>query len=115
MAADAYARVSDNIGVVCVTTGPGGTNTITGVLGQWLDSVPALYISGQVRTDVTVASTGLPIRQLGDQEADIVQIVKSITKYAVMVTDPKSIRYHFERAVHLARPVGHITSARMRL
>jgi len=103
MAADAYARVTGNIGVVCVTTGPGGTNTITGVLGQWLDSVPALYISGQVRTDVTVASTGLPIRQLGDQEADIVQIVKSITKYAVMVTDPRSIRYHFERAVYLAR------------
>jgi len=103
MAADGYARISGNLGVCCVTTGPGGTNTITGVLGQWLDSVPALYVSGQVRTDVTVASTGLALRQLGDQEADIVSMVKGITKYAVLVTDPQSVRYHFERAVHLAR------------
>jgi acetolactate synthase-1/2/3 large subunit len=103
MAADGYARITGNLGVCCVTTGPGGTNTITGVLGQWLDSVPALYVSGQVRTDVTVASTGLPLRQLGDQEADIVAMVESITKYAVLVTDPLSVRYHFEKAVHLAR------------
>ncbi len=103
MAAEGYARINGNLGVACVTTGPGGTNTLTGVLGQWLDSIPALYVSGQVRADVTVASTGLPLRQLGDQEADIVSIVKSITKYATMVTDPFSIRYHCERALHLAR------------
>lgn len=103
MAADAYARVSGNLAVVCVTTGPGGTNTITGLLGQWLDSIPALYVSGQVRTDVMVASTGLPLRQMGDQEADIVSIVKPITKYAVLVSDSQSIRYHFDKAVHLAR------------
>lgn len=103
MAADGYARISGDVGVCCVTTGPGGTNTITGVLGQWLDSVPAMYVSGQVRTDVTVASTGLPLRQLGDQEADIVRMVESITKYAVLVTDPRTIRYHFEKALHLAR------------
>jgi acetolactate synthase-1/2/3 large subunit len=100
---EGYARVRGDIGVAVVTTGPGGTNTLTGVLGQWHDSVTALYISGQVRYDTTVASTGLPLRQLGDQEADIVAIVSPITKYAVMVTDPLSVRYHFEKAVHLAR------------
>jgi acetolactate synthase-1/2/3 large subunit len=100
---EGYARVRGDLGVAVVTTGPGGTNTITGVLGQWHDSVPALYISGQVRYDTTVSSTGLPLRQLGDQEADIVAIVSPITKYAVMVTDPATIRYHFEKAVHLAR------------
>jgi len=102
MAAEGYARVKNGLSVVCVTTGPGGTNAITGVLGQWLDSIPVLYISGQVRYDTTVASTGLPLRQLGDQEANIVDIVKSITKYAVMVTDPQSIQFHLEKAIHLA-------------
>ena len=103
IAAEGYARLSGRIAAVCVTTGPGGTNALTGVLGQWLDSIPAIYISGQVRYDTTVASTGLPLRQFGDQEADIVTIVRSITKYAVMVTDPTGIRYHLEKALHLAR------------
>jgi acetolactate synthase I/II/III large subunit len=102
IAVEGYARTRESIGCAVVTTGPGGTNTITGVLGQWHDSVPALYLSGQVRYDTTVVSTGLPLRQLGDQEADIVALVSPITKYAVMVTDPSTIRYHFERAVHLA-------------
>lgn len=102
IAAEGYARVNGGIGVVCVTTGPGGTNAITGVLGQWLDSIPALYISGQVRYETTAASTGLPLRQLGDQEADIISIIKPITKYAVTLTDPKSIRYHLEKALYLA-------------
>ena len=102
IAVEGYARVRGGIGCAVVTTGPGGTNTITGVLGQWHDSVPALYLSGQVRYDTTVASTGQPLRQLGDQEADIVTLVSSITKYAVMVSDPSTIRYHFDRAVHLA-------------
>lgn len=102
MAAEGYARVSGRLGVVCVTTGPGGTNAMTGVLGQWLDSIPALYLSGQVRYDTTVASTGLPLRQLGDQEINIVDIVRPITKYAVMVTEPQSIRFHLEKAIHLA-------------
>jgi acetolactate synthase-1/2/3 large subunit len=103
MAAEAYARVTGNIGVVMVTSGPGGTNALTGVLGCWLDSIPALFISGQVRYSTTAASTSLPLRQLGDQEANIVAIVGSITKYAVMVRDPKTIRYHFDRAAYLAR------------
>jgi acetolactate synthase I/II/III large subunit len=103
IAAEGYARVRGDLAVVCVTTGPGGTNTLTGVMGQWHDSVPVLYISGQVKYETTVASTELPMRQLGDQEGPIVDIVKPVTKYAIMVTDPKSIRYHFEKAVYLAR------------
>lgn len=102
IAVEGYARVKGAIGCAVVTTGPGGTNAVTGVLGQWHDSVPALYLSGQVRYDTTVGSTGLPLRQLGDQEADVVSIVSPITKYAVMVTDPATIRYHFDRAVYLA-------------
>src|SRR3990170_2102821 len=102
IAAEGYARVSGDVAVVCVTSGPGGTNALTGVLGQWLDSLPVLYISGQVRYETTVASTGLPLRQLGDQEGDIIAIIKPITKYAVMVTDPQTIRYHLEKALYLA-------------
>ena len=71
IAAEGYARISGLPGVVCVTTGPGGTNAMTGVLGEWLDSIPVLYLSGQVRYDTTVASTGLPLRQFGDQEANM--------------------------------------------
>ncbi len=103
IAAEGYARVSGGMAVVCVTSGPGGTNAVTGVLGQWLDSIPVLYISGQVRYDTTVPSTGLPLRQLGDQEADIIAIVKPITKYAVLVSNPQSIRYHLEKAIYLAK------------
>lgn len=102
IAAEGYARLSGRPGVVCVTTGPGGTNAITGVLGQWLDSIPALYLSGQVRYATTIHSTPLLLRQLGDQEADIVSIVRPITKYAVLVQDPLTIRYHLEKAWHLA-------------
>jgi acetolactate synthase-1/2/3 large subunit len=103
MAAEGYARVSGEIAVVCVTSGPGGTNALTGVMGQWLDSIPVLYISGQVRYDTSVPSTGLPLRQLGDQEGNIIALAKPITKYAVMVTDAKTIRYHLERAIYLAK------------
>ena len=103
MAVEGYARTNGNIGVAIVTSGPGGTNTITGVLGAWLDSIPALFLSGQIKYGTTVESTGLPLRQLGDQEANIVAIVQSITKYAVMVKDPQTIRYHFDKAVTLAR------------
>jgi acetolactate synthase-1/2/3 large subunit len=102
IAAEGYARISGRPGVAVVTSGPGGTNATTGVLGMWLDSIPGLVISGNIRYSTTVESTGLPLRQLGDQEANIIEIVKSITKYAVMVKDPQTIRYHFERAVYLA-------------
>lgn len=103
MAVEGYARTTGNLGVAVVTSGPGGTNALTGVLGLWLDSIPGMFISGQIKYGTTVESTGLPLRQLGDQEASIIAIVKSITKYAMMVRDPKSIRYHFERALYLAR------------
>ncbi len=103
IAAEGYARISENIGVVMVTSGPGGTNTLTGILGQWLDSIPALDPACQVRNDMTAFCTVLRLRHLGDQEANIVEIVRSITKYAVMVTEPKSIRYHLEKAFYLAR------------
>jgi acetolactate synthase-1/2/3 large subunit len=102
MAAEAYFRVTRRMAAVNVTTGPGGTNAITGVYGAYVDSQAMIVISGQVKWETCVRSTGLPLRQLGDQEVDIIRLVKSITKYAVMVTDPASIRYHLERALHLA-------------
>jgi acetolactate synthase-1/2/3 large subunit len=101
IAAEAYARVTGNLGVCMVTTGPGGTNAITGVAGAWLESTPCLFISGQVkRADL---KRNLGVRQLGVQEVDIVEIVRSITKYAVLVTEPATIRYHLEKAVAMAR------------
>lgn len=103
MAAESYARVHNRIAAVCVTTGPGGTNAITGVLGGWLDSIPMLILSGQVRYDTTARSTGLNIRAMGDQEFDITRAVGCMTKYAEMVTDPLKIRYCLEKAIHLAQ------------
>lgn len=103
MAAESYARIHNRMAAVCVTTGPGGTNAITGVLGGWLDSIPMLILSGQVRYDTTARSTGLNIRAMGDQEFDITQAVGCMTKYAEMVTDPARIRYCLEKAIHLAR------------
>ena len=101
IAADAYAQYTNNLGVVLVTTGPGGTNAITGVAGSWLDSIPCLVISGQVkRADL---STGKGVRQMGFQEIAISGLVRPITKYAVVVMEPESIRYHLEKAVFLAR------------
>jgi acetolactate synthase-1/2/3 large subunit len=103
--AEAYAKATNNLSVAMVTTGPGGTNAVTGVAGAWLDSTPVLFISGQVkRPDRMFDANGNPLgmRQLGVQEVDIVSIVKPITKYAVTVLDPAQIRYHLEKAVHLA-------------
>ena len=107
IAAEAYARVDNRMAAVCVTTGPGGTNAITGVLGGWLDSVPMFVISGQVRYDTTARymaqfAEGHPYRAVGDQEYDIVKSVAPMCKYAVMVEDPKDIRYHLEKAYYLA-------------
>lgn len=101
MAAEAYARVSENIGVCVVTFGPAATNTVTGVAGAWFDSIPVLYISGQVARHFMVYRDDL--RQLGVQEANIITIVKSITKYAQVVTDPIKIKYHLKKAVYLAK------------
>lgn len=106
IAAEAYARIDNRIAAVCVTTGPGGTNALTGVLGGWLDSIPMFIISGQVRYDTTaryaLQYTGTPLRAMGDQEYDIVKSVTPMTKYATMIEDPLQIRYALEKAWHLA-------------
>ncbi len=107
IAAEAYARLDNRIAAVCVTTGPGGTNAITGVVGGWLDSIPMFIISGQVRYDTTARyamqfTDGLPLRAMGDQEYDIVKSVEPMTKYAVMIEDPLQIRYALEKGWHLA-------------
>ena len=103
IAAEGYYRASGRLCVTNVTTGPGGTNAVTGVLGQWLDSIPALYISGQIKQS-TMKGTypELSLRQLGDQETDIVSIVKPITKYAVTVTDALDIKYELDKALAIA-------------
>jgi acetolactate synthase I/II/III large subunit len=106
VAAENYSKATNNFGVCMVTTGPGGTNAITGVAGAWLDSTPMLSISGQVkRPDRAFDEQNMPLgmRQVGVQEVDIVSIVRPITKYAVTVLDPGEIRYHLEKAVYLAR------------
>jgi len=106
IAAENYSKATNNLGVVLVTTGPGGTNAITGVVGAWLDSTPMLVISGQVkRADRMYGPDGTPlgVRQRGSQEVDIVSLVKPITKYALTIDDPQTIRYHLEKATHLAR------------
>tara|TARA_R110000823_G_scaffold306409_1_gene428804 strand:- start:2235 stop:3971 length:1737 start_codon:yes stop_codon:yes gene_type:complete len=103
IAAEGYARKSNNIGVCLVTSGPGGTNTLTGVLGAWLDSIPMLVISGQVNREMTTNFTKQPLRQLGDQEFNIIDTVKTLTKYSVQINEPKDIKYHLERALHEAK------------
>lgn len=98
IAAEGYARLTGNVALVCVTTGPGGTNAITGVVGGWQDSIPMFVVSGQVKRETTTWSTDVPLRQLGDQEFQIIDSVKNMTKYAVMVTKPEEIAYHLEKA-----------------
>lgn len=101
IAAEGYARLTGRVAAVCVTSGPGGTNAITGVLGGWQDSIPMFVISGQVKRETTTWSTSVPLRQLGDQEFQIVDCVKGMTKYAHMITEPTEIRYHLEKAWYL--------------
>jgi len=101
IAADAYGQYTNNLGVALVTTGPGGTNAVTGVAGAWCDSTPCLFISGQVKRADLIAGKG--VRQMGFQEIDIISIVSPITKYAVTVTEPETIKYHLEKAVYVAK------------
>lgn len=103
IAAEAFYRVNNEMPMVCCTTGPGGTNTLTGVLGAWLDSIPMLVVSGQVKYQATVHSTGYDMRIFGDQEFEITKVVAPMTKYAVMVTDPRTIKYHLQKALFLAK------------
>ncbi len=103
IAAEGYARITGGLAVVCVTTGPGSLNTLTGVMGQWTDSVPVLYLSGQVKMETTLAACpDLPLRQLGDQEVDIVRIVKPLTKFAATITRPQDARKILEEALFWA-------------
>src|SRR5512138_796604 len=102
IAAESYARLSGKIALVQVTTGPGGVNALNGVYGGWVDSIPMFVVSGQVKRETIAGNTGLPLRQLGDQEIDILAMARSVTKYAACVQDPATIRYHLEKAWHLA-------------
>jgi len=102
MAAVAYAKYLGN-GCCYVTTGCGGTNTITGVLNAWQDNTPCIFISGQCKRNETLQNVGIPTRQIGVQEADIVKIVESITKYSVMVNNADEILYHLEKAAYIAK------------
>lgn len=98
--AEGYARVNQKLAVVNVTTGPGGLNCLNGLFGQWTDSVPVLYISGQVKRQTMLDSCELRPRQLGDQEVDIISCVKTLTKYSVCVKNPKEIKFHLDKAIH---------------
>ena len=100
IAADAYGQYTNNLGVALVTTGPGGSNTLTGVSAAWIDSTPSMFISGQVKRDDLIGDRG--VRQMGFQELNIVDMVKPVTKYAVTVMEPETIRYHLEKAAYLA-------------
>lgn len=102
IAAESYFRLTNRLAAVNVTTGPGATNAITGVWGAHVDSLGMIVISGQVKRETMIRSTGLPLRQLGDQEVDIIKMVEGITKYATVVWEPESIRYHLEKALYLA-------------
>ncbi|NJD76980.1 MAG: thiamine pyrophosphate-binding protein [Candidatus Methanoperedens sp.] len=104
MALEAYSRMTGNYGVGYFTTGPGATNAITGLAGAWLDSVPCLFISGQVKRKEAVYNAKIPgLRQFGVQEINILPIVESITKYSAIVNNPEDIRYHLEKALYLSK------------
>jgi acetolactate synthase-1/2/3 large subunit len=103
IAAEGYARVTGRPALVNVTTGPGAINAMNGVFGAWTDSIPMIVVSGQVKRETMMTSYSVPgLRQLGDQEADVLPMVRGITKYAAVVTEPESVRYHTEQAFHLA-------------
>jgi acetolactate synthase-1/2/3 large subunit len=102
LSAEGYARLRGDLGVCLVTSGPGGSNTWTATLCSYQDSVPVMVISGNVNKDLTTNYTGLPLRQLGDQEYNVVRTVQDFTKYAYQVNDPKDIRYHLEQAYYWA-------------
>jgi acetolactate synthase-1/2/3 large subunit len=103
MAAIGYAKYTENIGACFISTGCGATNTITGLLNAWQDNVPVVFVSGQVKRKETVRNSGLKLRQIGTQEADIISIVESISKYSVMVNEANEIPYHLEKAIYLAK------------
>ena len=103
IAAEGYVRATGKMAAVCVTTGPGGINALNGVLGSFQDNYPMIVISGQVRYETTADSTGLPLRFMGEQEHNIVDTVKPLIKYSVMVKNVKDIRYEVEKAIYIAK------------
>jgi acetolactate synthase-1/2/3 large subunit len=102
IAAEAYTRYSGRIATVCVTSGPGGTNAITGVLGGWLDSIPMFILSGQIKYVTSIKSTKITLRQLGDQEFNITDCIKTMTKFSQMIINPNDIAYLLEKALFIA-------------
>jgi acetolactate synthase-1/2/3 large subunit len=102
IAAEGYARLNNKLGACIVTSGPGGTNAITGTLCSWLDSIPVIVISGQVNKEMTTNYTDLPLRQLGDQEFNIIESVKNMTKFAKQINNSKDIKYYLDKACKLA-------------
>ena len=103
VAAEGYVRATGNMAAVCVTTGPGGTNALTGVMGAYVDNYPMLVISGQVRYETSIPGLGLHLRTNGEQEFQIIEAAKSMTKYAKMLTSVDEVRYEIEKAIYLAK------------
>lgn len=103
IAAEGYSRLSGNLACLCVTSGPGGTNALTGVLGGWLDSIPMFVLSGQVKRETTIHATDAKVRQIGDQEFNITDCVSSMTKYAKFLDNPNEVAYHLEKALYLSK------------
>ena len=102
MAAEGYFRTTGKMAAVCVTSGPGGTNTLTGVMGSYVDNCPVLIISGQVRYETSIAAMGVDLRTNGEQEFPIVPVAEKMCKYAKMVIDPLTIRAEVEKAIDIA-------------
>lgn len=103
IAAEGYSRLSGNLACLCVTSGPGGTNALTGVLGGWLDSIPMFILSGQVKRETTIHATDAKVRQIGDQEFNITDCVAPMTKYAKFLDEPNEVAYHLEKALYLSK------------
>lgn len=102
MAAESYARYSGKMAAVCVTSGPGATNTLTGVMGAWVDGVPMIVISGNVRYETSIEKSGLPLRYRGLQEFDIIHSIQNMTKYSLVLTKPETVKYEVQKAVAIA-------------
>ena len=102
MAAEAYARYSGKMAAVCVTSGPGATNTLTGVMGAWVDSVPMIVISGNVRYETSIEKSGLALRYRGLQEFDIINSIQNMTKYSKVLIEPEDVKYEIEKAIAIA-------------
>lgn len=102
IAAEGYSRINNKLAVCIVTSGPGGTNAITGTLCSWLDSIPVLFISGQVNKELTTNFTKSKLRQLGDQEFNIVKTVENMTKFAIQINDPQDVKYYLQKACKTA-------------